>query len=56
MGVAWEIDKCIHNFCANNLKDWDHLESVDVDESIILKWTLNKKRQCGLDLSGTGYG
>jgi hypothetical protein len=38
------------------LKEGGHLEELDVDGSIILKWILNKMGENELDLSGSGIG
>lgn len=38
-----------HKILVRDLKGWEHLESVGVEESVILIWILKKlDRRCGL--------
>jgi len=44
--VACTEDRCVQGFGGGNPRERDHLEDIDVDGRIILKWTL-KKRELG---------
>jgi hypothetical protein len=36
-------DRCIQGFGRGDPRERDHLEDIDVDGRIILKWTLKKR-------------
>jgi hypothetical protein len=42
----------VHTILTEKLKGQDHLEDLDIDERIALKWVLKKYN--GLDSSGSG--
>jgi hypothetical protein len=58
-GTYREEEKCIQGFEGGNLRERDHLESLHVDGTIILKWIFKKwkgRALTGLILLRIGTG
>jgi hypothetical protein len=58
MWHVWGKGEVHMEFWCENLREGDHLQDVDVDGTIILKWIFNQLDNGGreLDLSGSRYG
>jgi hypothetical protein len=41
--------KCIKEFRSENLEGRDHRKDLGVNSGIILKWTIKRVGECGLD-------
>ena len=49
MWHVWGITEMHTGVCWGNLRERDHLEDLEVDRTIILKWILNIMGERGLD-------
>jgi hypothetical protein len=56
-GTYGSQERCITRFSTGNPRERDHLEDIDVEGRIILKWIFKKRdRGHGLDWSASGQG